>query len=116
MKPTLTGSTTKPTAHFSGRLSSSEPNLQQVEKALRPAFIPRPGHLIAELDYSQLELRVIAFISRSAPMIEAFQNNEDLHSRVAAQILTQKARHAGDSGAVVLPSEVSKADRQLGKA
>ena len=100
----------------SGRLSSSEPNLQQVEKALRPAFIPRPGHLIAELDYSQLELRVIAFISRSMPMIEAFQNNEDLHSMVAAQILTQKARHGGDSEAIILPSEVSKADRQLGKA
>src|SRR5690606_24683784 len=55
-----------------GRLSSSGPNLQQVSKKLRPAFIPRPGYVLADLDYSQLELRVAAFVSRSEPMLQAF--------------------------------------------
>ncbi|QNJ55979.1 DNA polymerase I [Microbacterium phage Rasputia] len=69
-----------------GRLSSSDPNLQQVTKKLRPAFIPRDGHVIAAIDYSQLELRIAAFISRSPTMIQAFIDNKDLHREFAATI------------------------------
>lgn len=69
-----------------GRLSSSDPNLQQVTKKLRPAFIPRPGYVIAAIDYSQLELRVAAFISRSPTMIQAFNDGKDLHRELAAVI------------------------------
>jgi DNA polymerase-1 len=69
-----------------GRLSSSGPNLQQVTKKLRPAFIPRDGYVLADFDYSQIELRVAAFISRSEPMIEAFKEGADLHRRFASVI------------------------------
>lgn len=69
-----------------GRLSSSNPNLQQVTKKLRPAFIPRPGFVIAAIDYSQLELRVAAQISQSQPMIQAFLDGKDLHRMLAMSI------------------------------
>ena len=69
-----------------GRLSSSNPNVQQISSRLKPAFIPRPGHVLLDLDYSQVELRVAAFISRSQPMIEAFQRGDDLHRLLAAKI------------------------------
>lgn len=71
---------------LTGRLSSSEPNLQQVNKKLRPAWIPREGYVIADFDYSQIELRVAAFVSRCMPMIEAFRNGADLHRLFAAEI------------------------------
>ena len=69
-----------------GRLSSSNPNVQQISARLKPAFIPRPGHVLLDLDYSQVELRVAAFISRSQPMIDAFQRGDDLHRLLAAKI------------------------------
>jgi DNA polymerase I-like protein with 3'-5' exonuclease and polymerase domains len=69
-----------------GRLSSSNPNLQQVTKSLRPAFIPRDGFVIADFDYSQIELRVGAFVSRSETMMQAFKDGADLHRRFAALI------------------------------
>jgi DNA polymerase-1 len=87
-----------------GRLSSSNPNMQQVTAALRPAFVPRPGKVFIDLDYSQIELRVAAFVSRSEPMLEAFRNGWDLHRMLAAQI-------TGKSEADVLPHE-----RQAGKS
>ena len=87
-----------------GRLSSSGPNMQQVTAALKPAFVPTPGHVFVDLDYSQIELRVAAFISRSEPMIEAFQRGEDLHTRLAARI-TGKPE-----------SEVTPSERQAGKS
>lgn len=89
---------------LTGRLSSSEPNMQQVTKALKPAFTPSPGYHLAELDYSQIELRVAAFISRCVPMINAFKNGEDLHRLIAARI------NAKD------PEDVTKEERQQGKA
>ena len=55
-------------------------------KKLRPAFVPRPGFVIAAIDHSQLELRVAAQISRSAPMIQAFLDGKDLHRELAATI------------------------------
>lgn len=87
-----------------GRLSSSGPNMQQVTKVLKPAFTPSEGYYLAELDYSQIELRVAAFISRCAPMISAFKNGEDLHRLIAARI------NAKD------PEEVTPEERQQGKA
>lgn len=69
-----------------GRLSSSDPNMQQVTKTLKPAFTPRPGFAIIDIDYSQIELRVAAFVSRCIPMIRAFQNGEDLHIMMGSAI------------------------------
>lgn len=89
---------------LTGRLSSSSPNMQQITKALRPAFIPREGYVLADIDYSQIELRVSAFISRCQPMIEAFQRGEDLHTLLASHItgkplgeVTPQERQAGKS-------------------
>lgn len=87
-----------------GRLSSSNPNVQQISARLKPAFIPRPGHVLLDLDYSQVELRVAAFVSRSAPMIEAFQRGDDLHRLLAAKI-------AGKD-----PEEVTSMERKRAKA
>lgn len=70
-----------------GRLSSSGPNMQQITKSLRPAFVPRPGYYIADLDYSQVELRVAAVVSRCEPMIEAFRRGDDLHRLLASEIV-----------------------------
>lgn len=69
-----------------GRLSSNAPNMQQVTQTLRPCFVPRPDYLLADLDYSQIELRVAAFVSRCLPMIEAFRAGRDLHTMLAARI------------------------------
>jgi DNA polymerase I-like protein with 3'-5' exonuclease and polymerase domains len=69
-----------------GRLSSSEPNLQQVTKDLRPAFVARPGFVLVDADYSQIELRCAAHVANCEPMIEAFVNGEDLHTKMAASI------------------------------
>lgn len=87
-----------------GRLSSSEPNMQQVTKVLKPAFIPRAGNVIAELDFSQIELRVAAFISRCEPMLEAFRQGQDLHRLLGAK-LTGKA-----------PEDVTDKERQAAKS
>lgn len=87
-----------------GRLSCASPNLQQCAASLKPAFIPRPGHVLLDLDYSQVELRVAAFVSRSAPMIEAFQRGDDLHRLLAAKI-------AGKA-----PEDVTSLERKRAKA
>ena len=87
-----------------GRLSSSNPNVQQISSRLKPAFIPRPGHVLLDLDYSQVELRVAAFISRSAPMIEAFQRGDDLHRLLAAKIAGKE------------PEDVTSMERKRAKA
>jgi DNA polymerase I-like protein with 3'-5' exonuclease and polymerase domains len=69
-----------------GRLSSSGPNMQQVSKPLRPAFVPRAGYVLGDFDLSQIELRIAAFLSRSEPMMQAFREGADLHTRLAARI------------------------------
>lgn len=88
----------------SGRLSSSEPNLQQVSASLKPAFIPRPGYVMVEADLSQIELRLAAHIAKCQPMIDAYQAGEDLHTLTASAI----------SGKAL--AEVTKQDRQQAKA
>lgn len=99
-----------------GRLSSSDPNLQQVSYKLKPAFVPRPGYVLAEIDYSQLELRVAAFISRCEPMIDAFQAGQDLHALLAADIQTRRLRQTDPSHEPVPISEVTKDQRQGAKS
>lgn len=69
-----------------GRLSSSGPNMQQVTASLKPAFKPRAGYVLSEIDYSQIELRVAAHISKCEPMIEAFNEGLDLHRLLGARI------------------------------
>ena len=75
-----------------GRLSSSDPNLQNIPirgedgKEIRKAFIPEPGCLFFSADYSQIELRVMAHLSNDANMIQVFQEGKDLHAATAANI------------------------------
>ena len=84
------------TGTVSGRLSSSDPNLQNIPirteqgRLIRKAFIaPREYSLIA-IDYSQVELRILAHITGDAPLVEAFQNGEDVHVRTAADLFGVK--------------------------
>ena len=75
-----------------GRLSSSDPNLQNIPirgedgKEIRKAFIPEPGCLFFSADYSQIELRVMAHLSQDEHMIEVFREGKDLHAATAANI------------------------------
>ena len=69
-----------------GRLSCSDPNMQQVSGDLKPCWVGSPGTLIAEVDYSQIELRAAAFVARCEPMLEAFRDGRDLHRIMAAQV------------------------------
>jgi DNA polymerase-1 len=77
------------TGTATGRLSSSEPNLQNIpirsEEGIkiREAFIPEPGFLFVSADYSQVELRLMAHFSEDEKMIEAFQRGRDIHSETA---------------------------------
>lgn len=93
-----------------GRISSTEPNLQNIPtrielgKQLRRAFKPKEGYLFIDADYSQIELRVLAHISNDEHMIEAFNNNEDIHKQAAASVFK------------VPINEVSKEQRTHAKA
>jgi DNA polymerase-1 len=76
-----------------GRLSSSDPNLQNIPvrtefgRAIRAAFVAPPGHVILSADYSQIELRVLAHLSQDAELIDAFSTASDVHARTAALVL-----------------------------
>ena len=75
-----------------GRLSSSDPNLQNIPirgeegKEIRKAFIPEPGCLFFSADYCQIELRVMAHLSQDENMVEVFREGKDLHAATAANI------------------------------
>ena len=80
------------TVTATGRLSSSDPNLQNIPirgedgKEIRKAFVPEPGCLFFSADYSQIELRVMAHLSQDPQMIEVFREGKDLHAATAANI------------------------------
>lgn len=81
------------TVASTGRLSSLDPNLQNIPirtelgKEIRKAFIPRDkNHVILSADYSQIELRIMASICKDENLIQAFKNNEDIHRRTAALV------------------------------
>lgn len=80
------------TVTATGRLSSSNPNLQNIPirtargREIRKAFVPIKGFKLLAADYSQVELRVIASVSKDKNMIESFMNGEDIHSRTAKEI------------------------------
>lgn len=76
-----------------GRLSSSDPNLQNIPvrdaegRLIRQAFIAPPGHIILAADYSQIELRIMAHFSQDAALLNAFANGLDIHQATASEIL-----------------------------
>ena len=97
------------TTASSGRLSSSNPNLQnipirtEVGRQLRRAFVADPGHWLLTADYSQIELRILAHITHEPRLVEAFNANEDIHTITAASLFNTAL------------AEVSKDQRRLAK-
>ncbi len=95
------------TATGTGRLSSSNPNLQNIpirtefSRQIRKAFLPESGWLMVSADYSQIELRILAHLSQEPVLIEAYQNNRDVHT-LTAQLLFEK-------------EEVTPDERRFGK-
>lgn len=75
-----------------GRISSTEPNLQNIPvrmelgREIRKVFISGEGHKLVDADYSQVELRVLAHMSQDENMIEAFKDHEDIHTKTASQV------------------------------
>lgn len=80
------------TVTATGRLSSSDPNLQNIPirteegNRIRQAFIPEKGWSITSVDYSQIELRILAHLSLDETLMEAFRKDEDIHTRTASEV------------------------------
>jgi DNA polymerase-1 len=80
------------TGTATGRLSSSDPNLQNIPirtelgRQIRAAFVAGPGNVLLAADYSQIELRVMAHLSNDPVLLEAFRNGEDIHARTAQEV------------------------------
>lgn len=80
------------TGAATGRLSSSDPNLQNIPirtelgREIRAAFVPRPGWKLLVADYSQIELRLLAHLSEDPVLTEAFRKGEDIHTRTACEV------------------------------
>jgi len=80
------------TVTATGRLSSSDPNLQNIPirtqegRRIREAFVSNPGWKILSADYSQVELRILAHLSQDATLLDAFAKDEDVHTRTASEI------------------------------
>ncbi|CEO40623.1 DNA polymerase I [Photobacterium kishitanii] len=81
------------TGTVTGRLSSSEPNLQNIPvrnpegRRIRQAFVAKPGYKILAVDYSQIELRIMAHLSGDPALLDAFRHGKDIHAATAAEIL-----------------------------
>jgi DNA polymerase-1 len=92
-----------------GRLSSSDPNLQNIPvrtaegRRIREAFIAAPGHVVVSADYSQIELRIMAHLSQDTGLLKAFAEGHDVHRATAAEIFG------------VAPAEVSSEQRRYAK-
>lgn len=86
------------TGAATGRLSSSDPNLQNIPirsdlgREIRRAFIPEDGNLLIAADYSQVELRVLAHLSEDQVLIDAFLQDQDIHERTALEVFGEAAR------------------------
>jgi DNA polymerase-1 len=84
--------TFNPAGAATGRLSSSNPNLQNIPirsdlgRDIRAAFVPEPGWVLLSADYSQIELRLLAHFSSDAVLVDAFRHNEDIHTRTASEV------------------------------
>ncbi len=84
------------TVTATGRLSSSDPNLQNIPirgedgKEIRKCFVPEKGCLFFSADYSQIELRVMAHLSNDETMVEAFRSGQDIHASTAAKVYKKK--------------------------
>jgi DNA polymerase I len=84
-----------------GRLSSSEPNLQNIpmrtafSRQIRQAFLPKPGWLLAGADYSQIELRIVAHLSQEPALLEAYRTGQDVHT-LTAKLLLEKDEISSD--------------------
>ncbi|MEX0672359.1 MAG: DNA polymerase I, partial [Candidatus Babeliales bacterium] len=98
------------TAVATGRLSSSEPNMQNIPTytpgyslQVRAAFKPAQDHILLSADYSQIELRVLAYLSQDAALLKAFADGRDIHTETAALLFD------------VAPQAVTTEQRQLGK-
>ena len=80
------------TVTATGRLSSSNPNLQNIPirteegREIRKAFVPQPGWTLVAADYSQIELRILAHVAHDPILIDAFNNDEDIHARTAGEV------------------------------
>jgi DNA polymerase I len=92
------------TGTATGRLSSSDPNLQNIPirselgREIRAAFVAEKGKLLLSADYSQIELRIMAHFSKDPVLVDAFRNGEDIHARTAQEVfgvgpLAQTAEH-----------------------
>ena len=96
-----------------GRLSSSDPNLQNIPirtelgREIRRAFVAEPGHVLISADYSQIELRVLAHLSGDEALIEAFRDGEDIHDRTALKVF------GADSGLEPHELRATREDHQL---
>jgi len=96
-------------ATATGRLSSSDPNLQNIPvrtemgRAIRRAFVAEPGWKLVSADYSQIELRILAHVSEDPGLLAAFQAREDVHQRTAAEVFG------------VSPGEVTADQRRVAK-
>jgi DNA polymerase-1 len=99
----------KQTVAATGRLSSNNPNLQNIPvrteegRKIRSAFVAPRGMLLLGADYSQVELRILAHMSQDAVLIDAFRQGQDIHARTAAEIFE------------VTPEEVTRAHRAIAK-
>jgi DNA polymerase-1 len=89
------------TVTATGRLSSSDPNLQNIPirteegREIRRAFVPRPGWRLLSADYSQIELRILAHCSEDETLIRSFREDEDIHTRTASEVFQVEADRIG---------------------
>lgn len=77
-------------------MSSTDPNLQNIPtgdgyaREIKECFVPSPGNILLGADYSQIELRILAFLSQDSGLLDAFEHGEDIHARTAFFLFADK--------------------------